>query len=70
MPPRKWPATLKGHHLAEPLDRYDAELTTPDMVILELDATDKLDAAKQLARSFTLPDGSRTLRVPGARQRP
>jgi len=35
--------------LAEPLDRYDAELTTPDMVILEMDATDKLDAASQLA---------------------
>ena len=35
--------------MAEPLDRYDAELTTPDMVILEMDATDKLDAASQLA---------------------
>jgi PTS system fructose-specific IIA component len=31
--------------LAEPLDRYDAELTTPDMVILEMDAEDKVDAA-------------------------
>ncbi|UZX04055.1 PTS sugar transporter subunit IIA [Arthrobacter sp. CDRTa11] len=35
--------------MAEPLDRYDAELTTPDMVILELEATDKEDAAAQLA---------------------
>ena len=35
--------------MAEPLDRYDAELTTPDMVILELDAADKADAATQLA---------------------
>jgi PTS system fructose-specific IIA component len=35
--------------LAEPLDRYDAELTTPEMVILELDAKDKADAATQLA---------------------
>jgi len=35
--------------LAEPLDRYDAELTTPDMVILELEAKDKADAATQLA---------------------
>ena len=35
--------------MAEPLDRYDAELTTPEMVILEMDATDKLDAAAQLA---------------------
>ena len=35
--------------MAEPLDRYDAELTTPEMVILELDATDKLDATAQLA---------------------
>ncbi len=32
--------------MAEPLDRYDAELTTPEMVILEMDATDKLDAAR------------------------
>jgi PTS system fructose-specific IIA component len=38
--------------LAEALDRYDAELTTPDMVILEMDATDKLDASKQLARKL------------------
>lgn len=45
-------ATLKGHDLAEALDRYDAELTTPDMVILEMDATDKLDASKQLARKL------------------
>ncbi|MBT2514320.1 PTS sugar transporter subunit IIA [Arthrobacter sp. ISL-30] len=36
--------------MAEPLDPYDAELTTPDMVILELEASDKLDAAAQLAR--------------------
>jgi PTS system fructose-specific IIA component len=35
--------------LAEPLDPYDAELTTPDMVILELEATDKDDAATQLS---------------------
>ena len=35
--------------MAEPLDRYDADLTTPEMVILELDATDKLDATAQLA---------------------
>jgi PTS system fructose-specific IIA component len=35
--------------LAEPLDRYDAELTTPEMVILELEAKDKADAAAQLA---------------------
>jgi len=38
--------------LAEPLDRYDAELTTPEMVILELDAADKADAATQLARTL------------------
>ena len=31
------------------MDRYDAELTTPGMVILELDAADKIDAATQLA---------------------
>jgi PTS system fructose-specific IIA component len=36
--------------LAEPLDRYDADLTTPEMVILELEARDKVDAATQLAR--------------------
>lgn len=41
---------LKGYALAEPLDRYDAHLTTPGMVILELDATDKEDAAAQLAQ--------------------
>ncbi|AFR29898.1 PTS sugar transporter subunit IIA [Arthrobacter sp. Rue61a] len=35
--------------MAEPLDRYDAELTTPDTVILELVAQDKIDAAAQLA---------------------
>ena len=35
--------------MAEPLDRYDAELTTPDTVILELEAADKIDAAAQLA---------------------
>ena len=35
--------------MAEPLDRYDAELTTPEMVILELEAKDKADAAAQLA---------------------
>lgn len=36
--------------MAEPLDRYDADLTTPQMVILELDAEDKFDAAAQLAQ--------------------
>ncbi len=36
--------------MAEPLDRYDAELTTPDTVILELVAQDKIDAAAQLAQ--------------------
>jgi len=36
--------------LAEALDRYDAELTTPEMVILEMDAANRLDASKQLAR--------------------
>jgi PTS system fructose-specific IIA component len=35
--------------LAEPLDPYDADLTTPDLVILELEATDKDDAAAQLS---------------------
>ncbi|MEE2521238.1 PTS sugar transporter subunit IIA [Pseudarthrobacter sp. J75] len=35
--------------MAEPLDRYDAELTTPGMVILEMVASDKADAARQLA---------------------
>ena len=49
---RTGPAPLKGHHLAEPLDRYDAELTTPDLVILEMDAEDKVDAAGQLARKL------------------
>lgn len=38
--------------MAEPLDRYDAELTTPDMVILEMDAENKVDAAGQLARKL------------------
>ncbi|MFE4544491.1 PTS sugar transporter subunit IIA [Arthrobacter sp. NPDC056727] len=38
--------------MAEPLDRYDAELTTPDLVILEMDAEDKVDAASQLARKL------------------
>ncbi|BAS10093.1 PTS system fructose-specific EIIABC component [Arthrobacter sp. Hiyo4] len=35
--------------MAEPLDRYDADLTTSDLVILELEATGKSDAAAQLA---------------------
>lgn len=35
--------------MAEPLDPYDADLTTPEMVILELEAKDKADAATQLA---------------------
>ena len=39
-------AKPKGQLLAEPLDRYDADLTTPQMVILELDATDKYDAGR------------------------
>ncbi|MFF2315495.1 PTS sugar transporter subunit IIA [Arthrobacter sp. NPDC058097] len=38
--------------MAEPLDRYDAQLTTPDLVILEMDAEDKVDAASQLARKL------------------
>ncbi|UXM90493.1 PTS sugar transporter subunit IIA [Paenarthrobacter sp. JL.01a] len=38
--------------MAEPLDRYDAELTTPDTVILELVAADKIDAAAQLAHKL------------------
>ena len=42
-------ASLKGLALAEPLDRYDADLTTSELVILELEATDKTDAAAQLA---------------------
>lgn len=36
--------------MAEPLDPYDADLTTPEMVILELEAADKADAATQLAQ--------------------
>ena len=35
--------------MAEPLDPYDADLTTPEMVILEMEASDKADAATQLA---------------------
>ena len=35
--------------MAEPLDPYDADLTTPEMVILELEEADKADAATQLA---------------------
>jgi PTS system fructose-specific IIA component len=35
--------------LAEALDPYDADLTTPEMVILEMEASDKADAATQLA---------------------
>ena len=35
--------------MAEPLDPYDAELTTPETVILEMEAVDKTDAAGQLA---------------------
>jgi PTS system fructose-specific IIA component len=31
-------------------ERYDAELTTPEMVILEMEATSKEDASAQLAR--------------------
>jgi PTS system fructose-specific IIA component len=36
--------------VAEPLDPYDADLTTPEMVILELEAANKADAATQLAQ--------------------
>ncbi|MDQ0709577.1 PTS system fructose-specific IIA component [Arthrobacter woluwensis] len=40
--------------MAEDLNRYDAELTLPSMVILEMEATDREDAAAQLAqRLFT-----------------
>lgn len=35
--------------MAEPLDPYDADLTTPELVILELEAADKDDAATQLS---------------------
>ncbi|MCA4132428.1 PTS sugar transporter subunit IIA [Arthrobacter sp. M4] len=35
--------------MAEAFDRYDADLTTPEMVVLEMEATDRLDAAAQLA---------------------
>ncbi|ELT45364.1 PTS sugar transporter subunit IIA [Arthrobacter nitrophenolicus] len=35
--------------MAEALDPYDADLTTPEMVILEMEASDKADAATQLA---------------------
>lgn len=35
--------------MAETLDPYDADLTTPDLVILEMEAADKGDAAAQLA---------------------
>ncbi|MET3718977.1 PTS sugar transporter subunit IIA [Arthrobacter sp. UYEF21] len=35
--------------MAELLDRYDADLTTSELVILELEATDKADAVAQLA---------------------
>ncbi|WFR83283.1 PTS sugar transporter subunit IIA [Arthrobacter sp. Y-9] len=36
--------------MAEDLNRYDAELTLPSMVILEMEATDREDAAAQLAQ--------------------
>lgn len=36
--------------MAEDLNRYDAELTLPGMVILEMEATDREDAAAQLAQ--------------------
>ncbi|WP_324642565.1 PTS sugar transporter subunit IIA [Pseudarthrobacter sp. LT1] len=35
--------------MAEPLDPYDAHLTTADMVILEMEAKDKTEATNQLA---------------------
>ncbi|MDP5227059.1 MULTISPECIES: PTS sugar transporter subunit IIA [Arthrobacter] len=38
--------------MAEDLNRYDAELTLPTMVILEMEATDRADAAAQLARTM------------------
>ena len=40
--------------MAEDLNRYEAELTPPSTVILEMEATDREDAAAQLAqRLFT-----------------
>jgi len=38
--------------MTEDLNRYDAELTLPGMVILEMEATDRADAAAQLARTM------------------
>ena len=35
--------------MPQPFDRYDAQLTTPGLVILEMEATDRHDAARQLA---------------------
>ena len=36
--------------LPGPFDRYDAQLTTPGLVILEMVAEDRADAARQLAQ--------------------
>ena len=36
--------------LPGPFDRYDAQLTTPGLVILEMVAEDRVDAARQLAQ--------------------
>ncbi|MDQ4501948.1 PTS sugar transporter subunit IIA [Sinomonas sp. ASV322] len=35
--------------MPQTFDRYDAQLTTPGLVILEMEATDRHDAARQLA---------------------
>ena len=43
--------------MAEPLDRYDAELTTPEMVILELDATDKVGRRGPARGTAAMPPG-------------
>ncbi|MGG5171035.1 PTS sugar transporter subunit IIA [Pseudarthrobacter sp. J1738] len=38
--------------MADEFDRYDAELTTPAMVVLEMVAADKTEAATQLATAM------------------
>ena len=35
--------------MPQPFDRYDAQLTSPGLVILEMDAEDRQDATRQLA---------------------
>ncbi|WP_138414124.1 PTS sugar transporter subunit IIA [Sinomonas gamaensis] len=35
--------------MPQPFDRYDAQLTSPGLVILEMEAADRGDAARQLA---------------------